>query len=290
MKGRRPHIVVLVALLLAGLGVLASADRADACMCDYYDPERAWDKEAVVFMGQHVETTYRDMTVKGHQARQVRFKFEVESVWKGPLAETLYITSTSWVLPLTSVTSSCDGMPLGIERDPLWTYIIYADEYFEIHACSRVTRLKAPETTANVPNYRQLTDFDRQEAKEDFAFLGPWQTPTPGVVANAEVSPERTWLARAPVPARLLTPTPTPTPKPTPTPTPTPQNTATLQLAEASAIPTATPTSQDPATPPSSGGCGRAAGAADLAAFGALLGLAWCTARSRRHKRGASGK
>ncbi len=156
--------------LLVGLPPAVRPLTAGACFCDALpSPLTEFEGSDAVFAGYLV-------MVEPLPAWGEIWTFETSQVWKGPVAETLYVVT---------------GPPCGYPFEEKRTYIVYAgvrNDTYRVWLCSRTTYLL--------------------HASEDLQALGEGSTPEPGTVgpypwtgeiAAAREAPERDADAAGPV-------------------------------------------------------------------------------------------
>ena len=260
MASRSASIAIRLVLIvpLIGLWYVVHPERSYACSClEPGSPSEELEEADAVFMGRvvsvrEVEKVHGDLTY----VDSVITEFDVKTVWKGPVNQTMYIDS---------------GGPCGIGFIEGVEYIVYA--YYSDHWDGLATGLCTRTTLLSW-------------AMDDLAGLGAGTTP--GQVPTAP-RPEPTNTAaplvtNTPTPQATDTPTPQPTntaaPQATDTPTPQPTNTAAPQATD-----TPTPQPTDTPTPDmseTSGGRGLLPYTFAMLVVALLAGLAWFGLRKRR--------
>ncbi len=257
--------LVLIASFI-GLWAMMNPELSYACSCGAISsPSEALAGADAVFMGRAVSVSYVER-VQGEQTyvESVITKFNVTTVWKGPISETAYINT---------------GGPCGTGFDAGEEYIVYAYNSgrragLATGLCTRTTLLS--------------------RAMADLAELGEGTRP---LQAAATATPQSAGVP-APQPAESPTPQPTGTsvPQPADTPAPDPTATPTPQATDAPIPqPTDTPTPRatdtpaprpppapTPETAETGGGCSRSPDTLDVSAVGLLAGLAWSGLGRRR--------
>ena len=153
-------VPVVLAILIAGLWVIAQPGRSYACSCiDPGSPSEALERSAAVFAGRVVSID--DRLALGSSLDPLIIKFDVETVWKGSLHQQIELR--------TAFDSASCGYSFveGVE------YLVYSHNGSEASLCSRTRPLS--------------------EAADDLAELGPGRTApesgTPPTPASPETPP-----------------------------------------------------------------------------------------------------
>lgn len=253
--------LVLIASLI-GLWAMMNPELSYACSCgEIGSPSEALAGADAVFMGRAVSVSYVER-VHGEQTyvESVITKFNVTTVWKGPVSETAYINT---------------GGPCGTGFDVGEEYIVYSYNFgrragLATGLCTRTTLLS--------------------RAMADLAELGKGANP---LQAAATATPQQPSVPTPqPTDTPVSQPTSTPAPQTADTPAPQPTGTAAPRATGAPMPqPTNTPAphaTDAPAPPPTpettetGGGCSRSPSTLDISAVGLLGGLVWFGLRKRR--------
>ncbi len=151
MNANRAVWLALAILLAVGLALVASPERVFACSCVVPgSPSEELAESGAVFLGRPF--SWKNIGEDDWGGEIVEVAFEVETIWKGPLSETIYVT--------TRANEASCGYTFSAHK-----YIVYTDERFRTWLCSRTRPLS--------------------EAAEDLAELGPGQAPVPGTASRA---------------------------------------------------------------------------------------------------------
>ena len=129
------HVIRLILVLsLASLWFFGTATESHACSCgDPGSPSEELEWSAAVFAGKVVSIRDPDGPDVSDSENHLTIGFEVDTVWKGPAYEVMYVT--------TSPHESACGFAF-VEGEE---YIVYSDDRSSTHLCSRTRPLSAAE-------------------------------------------------------------------------------------------------------------------------------------------------
>ena len=240
---------LLLIVLISVTWLFVDVDRVHACSCGPIDPSEALDHSAAVFSGeavarhtlyQHDQRSFPSLllillaeTTPGPGIATIVYEFKVNTIWKGPSYEYVYLREPF-------------GEACGASFDPGEQYLVYSDG-----------------TSAGLCGSKRLAF-----AQDDLDELGEGEPPEPGTRAprpsvmsdwiSAEAMIRRLASSlyrlqqeldsKPPAPTPTAVPTPTPVPD-TPTPQPTPTAVSTPTLPPATPTPQSTPTAMPTPTP-----------------------------------------
>lgn len=157
-------ICLALVLFLAGLGLVLTPKSSHACSCSRVSPSEALESSYAVFMGTVASIRYHESGAGTGYIGETA-EFEVDTVWKGPVSQTIYAKPSSY-------NSSCGfGFAQGA------TYLVYADSAFSVSMCSRTSPVS--------------------RATEDLAVLGEGQVAEPGTVSPASYGAGERLLTKA---------------------------------------------------------------------------------------------
>ena len=150
-------IRLVLIVLVIGICFVVDTRISHACSCAYESPSEALEGSSAVFAGTVVAVHNAPRDTRSQARWRKIYEFKVNTVWKGPLLETVFLTHADASEPYAPIVDCIRTFGEGVE------YIVYGRG----HLCSRTGLLSS--------------------AHEDIAALGEGQAPIPG---TSEPKPE----------------------------------------------------------------------------------------------------
>ncbi len=205
LKNRYMHfnrifaVGVAAVMSIVGVTFFAGDEEIHACTCLNSSPAEALAQADAVFSGTVINID--EQPTDDDDLYYLVFELLVDSVWKGPVKETIFVASGAY----RSFVTSCD---FRLRKE--LSYVVYAyggPNSLEVRSCSRTIEIDYA--------YEDLEALGEGTVPEPDTVVDPWKppaTPTPNAIAlpiSTPIPPARPTATLTPAPSLTSTPTAT---------------------------------------------------------------------------------